>query len=203
MYRCPECDYGYVETLASDRRLHRTIHDKVMFGVKIGALSDTRTAWQHHQRAIVVINADSPLADRRVAQEVSLIAAGETDFSFVAYHANEQRDERNLHMFIGVENQRAKSYVAFELRPNVWSCTWEEYAARIFHRVPERAPMWSIGYMSVCRSSRRQGWIRRTLDAARIHLKIKGDDFGWHTPFSDDGLATARRICPHGINIAR
>ena len=40
-----------------------------------------------------------------------------------------------------------------------------------------------------------------TLDAAKTHLGITGDDFGWHTPFSEE--AAAQRICRVGINIAK
>jgi hypothetical protein len=62
--------------------------------------------------------------------------------------------------------------------------------------------MWSIGYAWVSRGDRRSGWLRDVLSAAKDHLGF-GDDFGWYTPFSGDGEAAARALCPSGIFIAK
>ena len=40
------------------------------------------------------------------------------------------------------------------------------------------------------------------LDSVVFHLGF-GNTFGWYTPFTGDGKAAARRLCPSGIFIAR
>jgi hypothetical protein len=136
-----------------------------------------------------------------LAQEVSLIAAGETNYSGVAYAADERPDERRIHLFLGVSDDRAQAYVCFEMRSRVWKCTWTEYASGEAHKLEDRN-MWSIGYAWVSRGNRRTGWLRDVLSAARHHLGF-GDSFGWYTPFSEDGEAAARALCPSGIFIAK
>jgi hypothetical protein len=82
----------------------------------------------------------------------------------------------------------------------VWRCTWDEYDARVSHEVHQ--PIWSIGFAWVSRAHRREGWIRQTVAAASERLGFAGL-FGWYTPFTEDGEATARALCPDGIFIAK
>lgn len=199
--RCAECGFGYVESLPSDRRRHRRVHDEVMKGPLRLRLRRCPVIWTGSARSVVVINSQSPLDQRRLAQEVSLIAAGDTDYSGVAYAANEEPDERQIHLFLGVRNDRAEAYVCLERRFHIWQCTWSEYSAGAAHRLEDHA-MWSIGYAWVSRSNRRTGWLRVILSAAREHLRFD-DDFGWYTPFTDSGEAVARALCPSGIFIAK
>jgi hypothetical protein len=147
-----------------------------------------------------VVNSESPLIHRQLAQRVSLVAAGDVQLSNVAYAAREAPDERNIHLFIGVESDRARAYVCLERRSHVWQCTWDEYEAGVFHQLDQ--PMWSIGFAWVTRAHRRKGWIRKTIAAAADHLGF-GGSFGWYTPFTEDGEATARALYPSGIFIAK
>ena len=150
---------------------------------------------------MVVINSQSPRIQRLVAQEVSLIAAGDTNYSGVAYAADEAPDERQIHLFLGVSDDRAQAYVCFERRAHLWQCTWSEYAVGVAHKLDDR-PMWSIGYAWVSKKNRRTGWLKDILAAARDHLGY-GDELGWYTPFTDNGEAAARALCPSGIFVAK
>jgi len=199
--KCPECGLGYVESSPTDRRLHRRVHDEVVNGPRRLRLRRCNVVWTRGSRGVVAINSQSPRTQRLLAQEVSLVAAGDTDYSGVAYAADERPDERQIHLFLGVSDDRAQAYVCFELRSHIWQCTWSEYAAGVSHRLDDR-PMWSIGYVWVSRGNRRVGWLRDILSAARDHLGF-GTDFGWYTPFTDTGVAAARALCPSGIFIAK
>lgn len=130
--RCPECGFGYVETLSSDRRRHRRVHDEVMNGPLRLRLRRCTVVWTGGSRLVIAINSQSPRDQRLLAQEVSLIAAGDTDYSGVAYAADERPDERQIHLFLGVSNDRAQAYVCFERRFHIWQCTWSEYSMGIF-----------------------------------------------------------------------
>jgi hypothetical protein len=199
--RCSECDMAYVELLASDRRLHRRVHDEVVNGLHRTALRNCKVVWRCDSRSVVVINSESPRVHRRLAQEVSLVAAGDVDFSGVAYCADERPDDRKIHLFLGVEDERAQAYACLEQRGHVWQCTWTEYDAGVTHPLDNRT-MWSIGYAWVSRGNRRTGWIRAITAAARSHLGC-GNDLGWYTPFTEAGEAVARKLCPSGIFIAK
>lgn len=199
--KCPECDFTYVESLPGDRQQHRRVHDEVVNGPRRLRLRQCNVVWTKGSRCVVVINSESPRAHRLLAQEVSLVVAGDTEFSFVSYAADEPPDERKIHLFLGVSDDRAEAYVCFERCSHIWQCTWPEYDARVFHRLEDR-PMWSIGYAWVSRKNRLTGWLKDVLSAARDHLGF-GNDFGWYTPFSDTGEAAARALCPSGIFIAK
>jgi hypothetical protein len=106
-----------------------------------------------------------------------------------------------MHLFIGVHEERAVGYLVLERRTRIWHCTWPDYDARRFHDLSDHPPMWSVGFVWVCRAKRSQGWIRIILSAAAEHLGFV--DYGWYTPFSKDGEALARTLCPGGIFIAK
>jgi len=199
--KCLECGLEYVELSPGDRRLHHRVHDEVVHGPRRLRLRRCNAIWTRGLRSVVVINSQSPRTQKLLAQEVSLVAAGDTYYSGVAYAADERPDERQIHLFLGVSDDRAQAYVCFELRFHIWRCTWSEYAAGVAHRLDDR-PMWSIGYAWVSRRNRRTGWLRDVLSAARGHLGF-GNEFGWHTPFTDTGEAAARALCPSDIFIAK
>jgi hypothetical protein len=150
---------------------------------------------------VVVVNSESPLIHRQLAQTISLNAADDTQLSNVAYAAREAPDERNIHLFIGVEADRARAYVCFERRAHVWRCTWDEYERGVFHKSSSE-PVWSVGFAWVARAHRRKGWLRIIISAAAARLDF-GDSFGWYEPFTKDGEAAARALCPAGIIIAK
>jgi len=199
--QCSECGYGYVESLASDRRLHRRVHDGIVNGLRRSGLRSCPVTWRGGSRSVVVINGQSRRVHRRIAQEVSLVAAGDVEFSGVAYSADEQPDDRQIHLFIGVEIDRAQAYVCFERHSQIWQCTWSEYDAETAHPL-DAQPMWSIGYAWVSRAYRRTGWMRAIVAAAANHLDFNSR-FAWQTPFTRDGEALARTMCPTGIFIAK
>lgn len=199
--KCPECDFEYVESLPSDCRRHRREHDEVVNGPRCSDLRRCNVVWTRGSRSVVAINSQSPRSQRLLADAVSLVAAGDTEYSDVAYAADERPDERQIHLFLGVSDDRAQAYVCFERRFHIWQCTWSEYAAGVKHRLDD-GPIWSIGYAWVSRKNRRTGWLRDVLSAARDHLGF-GDDVGWYDPFTATGEAAARALCPSGIFIAK
>lgn len=199
--KCVECSLEYVESSLRDRRLHHRLHDEVVNGLRRLRLRRCNAIWTYGTRSVVAINSRSPRTQRLLAQEVSLVAARDINYSFVTYSADERPDERQIHIFLGVSDDRAQAYVCFERRFRIWQCTWSEYAAGATHRLGDR-PMWSIGYAWVSRRNRRTGWLRDVLSAARDHLGF-GNEFGWYTPFTDAGEAAARALCPSGILIAK
>lgn len=201
--KCPDCGFSFVETLPRDRHQHRKYHDGVVFGLKRSAITQIKSVSSSGANSVRLVNAGSPRAHRRVAQELSLIMAGDVEFSFVAYHADEPDDDRHYQIFIGTEGDRAVSYLILERRHRVWRCTWEEYDSQKSTKLPAVNGVWSVGMAWVCRANRKKGWIRRSLDAAAQHLDFTWDRLGWYTPFSSDGEGLARHLCPRGILIAK
>lgn len=197
---CLKCGFSYVESLPSDRLIHRRVHDETVYGLRSSRFRKCSEAARSGGRSVIVINSESPFVHRQLAQRISLVAAADAPISNVAYAASEKPDERNIHLFIGVEEERARAYVCFERRFHVWQCTWAEYDAGLSHEINQE--LWSRGFAWVSRAHRRKGWIRRIIAAAAGHLGF-GNDFGWYTPFTDDGEAAARALCPSGIFIAK
>ncbi len=117
--KCPQCDLTYDDSSPSDRRLHRRVDDEVVNGPRRLGLRRCNLVWRRGLRGVVAINSQSPRIQRLLAQEVSLVAAGDTDYAGVAYSADEPPDERRTHLFLGVSDDRAQAYVCFELRRRV------------------------------------------------------------------------------------
>lgn len=200
---CTECGLHYVESSADDRRNHGVYHAESVGGLKRHALPTDHIIWCSGPKRILVVTPRSNRFQRRRAQDLSLIAARDVKFSFVAYHADDAPDARDLHIFIGAESDRLVAYLAFEKRAHVWRCTWPQWDAKKADELTDHAPMWSVGVVWVCRGKRRQGWVRILLAAATSHLGVLPDQFGWHTPFSENGEAAARSLCPQGFFIAK
>ena len=202
MKRCPDCGYGYVASSPSDRQRHRRIHADVVDGPRRAALARCRCIWNSQLRSVIVINTQSSRTERRLAQDVSLVAAGDVDdYMGLSYAADEDPGDRRTHLFLGAESGRARAYLCLEWRSRVWRCSWDEYQDRNRHPQPGLS-MWSVGYAWVARGHRRKGWIRTVLAVASGHLEF-GNEFGWHTPFTPEGEALARAVCPAGIYIAK
>jgi hypothetical protein len=125
-----------------------------MHGLRSLRFKSCQRAGRSGERSVIVINNDSPFIHRQLAQRVSLIGAGDSQLSNVTYAAREARDERNVHLFMGIEADRARAYVCFERRFRVWKCTWDKYDAGVFHEAHQ--PMWSIGFAWVSRAHRRK-----------------------------------------------
>ncbi len=195
---CPECKYTYAESDAGDQRNHLRIHDETMNGLPISQFRSCQQTGSFNKGSVLIVNQKSPLICRELAQSVSLLAG--IGFFNVAYAATEPPDERNIHLFIGIEGERARSFLSFERRTCVVQCTWDEYNSHIYHKIDE--PIWTIGFAWVGRAHRRKGWVRRTVRAASDHLGF-GDLFAWYRPFTPDGEATARGLCHSGIYIAK
>jgi hypothetical protein len=159
--------------------------------------------WQQAPRSIAVVTSVSPRPDRQIAEDLSLVAAGDTQVSFVSWHKDSPPEDRDPHIFIGVEGDRAVSYLMLERRFRAWSGTWEEYATTGCRSVPASQGFWSVSFVWVTRGNRRKGWARRSLQVAMRHLGISHDTLAWHTPFTDLGQALAQSLYPEGLLIAK
>jgi hypothetical protein len=199
--RCPECGLLYADTSQSDRRLHGRVHSEVVHGPRRPSVRDASRCLVANERFVVAINSSSPAQLRKIAQDVSIVAAGDVDWMGMTYAASEAPDERNVHLFLGTEGDRIRAYMCVERRYRVWRCTWESYADNAAVLQPERA-MWSVSYVWVCRGHRRKGWSRLLLQAAAHHLHF-GEDVGWYAPFTPPGEAFVRSVCPTSFYIAR
>ena len=201
---CPECGFGFEDRSASDRRVHRRYHDDLLLGPRGAALRNLPIAQPlTESQSIRVVSSSSPKTHRRVAQDVSLVAAGDVDYTGVAYAANEDPEDRDPHIFIGVDGKRAISYAMLERRYHVWTCTWQQYAAKECVPVATSTGVSSVSFAWVSRSNRRQSWMRRTLDAAVGYLRISLPDLAWYTPFTPKGELLVRRLCPDRLLIGK
>jgi hypothetical protein len=204
MPQCPDCGLGYVPSFPSDARYHRRYHDKRVNGPQYKPLATDHTVWHPGGDRVTVVTPLSPHVQRKRAERVSLLAAPDVPFSFISYCADELPDDRNLHLFLGFSQDRAISFAKIEKRRHVWFRTWEQFDSHDpIERLAGHAPIWSVGFLWVCRSRRRQGWARRLLLEAAGFLSVNIDELGWYTPFTEAGEALARRLCPAGLFVAK
>ena len=200
---CRECGLSYVSSSASDRREHRLYHAESVAGLKRRPLPTDHVIWYSGPKRILVVTPRSNRIQRRWAQDLSQIAVRGVEFSGIAYDADEPPDKRDLHIFIGTESDRLVAYLAFERRARVWRWTWPQLGVHEPEELIEHVPMWFVGFVWVCHGKRRQGWIRLLLAAATKHVGVLPDQYGWHYPFSKDGEAVARVLCPEGFFVTR
>jgi hypothetical protein len=198
--QCPDCGLGYSPSYANDVRYHRRYHDARINGARYKPLATDHTVWCVGGDRVTVVTPFSPYVQRKSAERVSLLAAPDVPFSFVSYCAAESPDERDLHLFLGFSQDRAISFAKIEKRSHVWCLTWEQFDSHApVERLAGHAPIWSVGFLWVCRSRRHQGYARRFLLEATRFLGVNINEIGWHTPFTESGEALARRLCPTSL----
>jgi hypothetical protein len=165
--RRSECCMADVDSSTSDRRLHRRAHDEAVNGLRRAAPRNCPVVWRSDSRPVVVITSDSPRAHRRLAQEVSLVAAGDVDFLRCCVLCRRAGRTTVRFNFLGVEGDRATAYACLERRSHFWQCTWTEHDAGVTHPLDSRT-MWSVGYAWVSRGNRRTGCAARWSFPPRI-----------------------------------
>jgi ribosomal protein S18 acetylase RimI-like enzyme len=196
---------GYVPEIPADRKFHGKYHDAVVKGLRAPPVLSDSVIWEEGIERITVVNFQSPLVQKKRAERIGSLAHRDTRYDFPPYSSGEALDERNVHVFLGFTANRAMGLFVVERRPHVWRCTWEEYKneTHTLQELRDHAPVWSVGLAWVHRDHRRRGWARRLAEQAAHFFAIDIQAFGWYTPFSEQGEAMVRRLCPAWFYIAK
>lgn len=203
MTKCPECGMGYVKGLPDNERQHRQYHDRVVYGLRAQLLKSDQTIWQASEQRITVVTARSPIAQRRRAQTIASLANLETRYNGGIYHAAEPPDEREIHLFLYHQCNRARGITVLERRPTIWRCRWCNGGPPSCEELRGHEPMWAVAFLWAHRRSRRQGIARRLIAQAMHHLRVSLDQLGWYTPFTDDGRVFVKALCPNEFYVAK
>jgi hypothetical protein len=194
---------SYVPEVPEDRKAHKNYHDMIINGLCAPLAKSDHIIWKENNRHISVVNHLSPTIQKKRAEKIGLLAHHDTAYDFAPYSSYESLDDRNVHLFLGYTNGRGIAFLLIEKRSTIWSCTWEEYQNHVVQELPEHPPMWSVGLVWVNRGHRRQGWaVQLALEATRF-LCITSEQIGWYTPFTDEGQALVKSLCPKYFYIAK
>lgn len=194
---------GYVPSVASDEKEHRTYHDRVVHGVLARPLKTDRLIWQESDRRISVVTADAPLAQRYRAEAAAFVANLETSYNGGIYHACEPRNDREKHLFLYHNRNRISGLAILEKRGTVWCCRWRESIGTECEILTDHDPMWSVVFVWVHGKYRKHGIARQLLAEGLKHMGLSLQDIGWYTPFTDSGTAFVKSMCLDKFYVAK
>lgn len=193
----------YVAGLPDNEKEHRRYHDCVVNGVPARPLKTDYLIWQEDDRRITLIRARSAIAQRKRAEKVARFANVEAHYSYGIYSANEPPEGRDYHNFLYHANKRIVGFIMLEKRQEIWRCRWRDDADYDCQRLDRHEAMWSIVFMWVLKSHRRQGMATRLLREALVYLSVPYTKVGYYTPFTDDGQEFVHRLNPAEFYVAK
>jgi GNAT superfamily N-acetyltransferase len=187
---------AYIQGLPEDEREHSRWHDHVVNGLPTRPLKSDRVLWEAQGKRITVVIARSPRPQRNRAEAIASLANLETNYNGGIYHAAQQPDDSDIHLFLYHERSRALGLAILEKRSTVWRCRWRNSGPPECEELKGHEPMWSVAFLWVHRNVRRTGVARRVLARAMHHLCVSCEHIGWYTPFTDDGRTFVKALCP-------
>lgn len=201
--RCRECGMRYAMEYPADQRAHRIHHDAVMNGVPRPPVKTEKVIWRWEHHRIILVTPLSPKTERVRARKVARLANREMHYDFGIYYEGEGLDSRDRHLFLyGVDN-RLVGLAILERRDHICRVTWEEYDRGNDEDLEPAPPVWSLGFVWVHLSCRRQGIARRLFEEGFSYLGLSREMVGVRTPFSEEGEKFARALFPTGFLLAK
>jgi len=193
---------NYIEK-SPDEKHHKFYHDQVVNGVYARPLKTDRSIWRESERRITVITANSPAPQRKRAEVVASVANRETHYNGGIYHACEESDDRNIHLFLFHMRNRIIGLVIMEKRQTVWRCRWQDNASPVCEELGGHDPMWSVIFVWVHTKHRRGGIARTVFNEAVKYLNLSLRDIGWYSPFTNNGHFFVKSIYPKEFYVAK
>jgi len=203
MVICPVCGMGYVEGLPEDEKAHRAYHDPIANGVSGAPVKSDKVIWNGLGDRITVVTGNSRLPQRIRAQKVGKVANAEMHHTGGIYCATEWPDDRDIHLFLYYVRNRIVGLAIFERRRHLWLGTWTNKVGYQTKELEECPGIWSLGILWVHKKHRRRGIARRLFEEGIAHLGVDRRSVGFYEPFSTDGEAFVRSLCPLEFLIAK
>lgn len=203
--KCPVCGLGYVPEYPPDAARHRREHEEFVKGVAIKPLKDDVVLLEDSALRITLVPPDASLNQRRRVERIARRANWETEYDFGIYSATEScNTELNIHALIGSRSGRAVALVLVERRGRVWTARWTaEGDVCDVTQVENTSRRWTIGFVWTLAQCRRQGVARKMIEQASAFTGVPVSELGWYTPFTDQGKALARRLCPSRFYVVK
>lgn len=194
---------GYVPGLNEDEAEHARYCDLIVNGPAIGMPEHEHVVWVKADDRILLVTDSSSEEQRKLAHDVSTCANREMHYDKSIYRHYDPPDERQVQIFLYVRTSRAVGMCIIERRAMVWSCTWNGNETPICVEQPEKAPMWSVGFIWSHSKHRHTGIAYILLKEAKRVLNLNHDDIGWYPPFSAEGKVFVRRQYPTHFFVAK
>jgi len=196
---------AYVQGDTEEEAQHAGYCDMMLNGPLVDIATDLSVIWRDGAHWISHVTDDSPKEQRKLAHDLSRVANREMQYDGGIYHYSDPPDARVIQIFVYVVDCRANGLLLLERRKTVFGCTWPmhegEMPSCIEH--PEIPWMWSVGIIWLHPSLRGRGIAQRFLGQSLVHMGKSLEEIGWYTPFSQQGEALVRRLCPLGFFVAK
>ena len=194
---------NYVPGIPENEIEHEAYCDLIVNGPSTQLIDDSHIVWQENEDKIILVTDSSPIGLKKVAGDLSTCANREMHYDGGIYRSCDPPDERQIHLFIYSRADRAIGLLIFELRTSVWRCVWDAANIPKCIESPGHSPMWSVGFIWVQRQNRKKGLSKKVLLLAQQIIGLKNGEFGWYTPFTRDGKAFVRKLCPIEFFVAK
>jgi GNAT superfamily N-acetyltransferase len=193
---------SYIEE-SPDEKHHKFYHDRVVNGVYARPLKTDRSIWRESERRITIITANSPTPQRKRAEVVVSVANLETHYNGGIYHAYEEPDDRNIHLFLFHMRNRIIGLLIIEKRQAVWRCRWQDNTSPVCEELSGHDPMWSVVFVWVHAKHRKHGIAHTTFEEAIKYLGLTQQRVGWYAPLTDNGRSLVKSIYPKEFYVAK
>lgn len=200
---CPKCGMNYVPGNPKDESKHEEYCDLIVSGPSTRSVEDAHIIWHKGDDQIILITDSSTGTLKQIAHDLSTCANKEMRHDGGIYHSCEPPDERQIHLFVYARACRGIGLLIFEQRSDVWRCLWGGDTKPVCEYTLGLSPMWSVGLIWIQEQFRGAGLARQLLGEAQRFLKLSSGEFGWYTPFTPDGEALVRRLCPTEFFVAK
>lgn len=194
---------GYVPGLPEDDASHDAYCDLISNGPTLTDIASAEWLSEIGEDRILVVTDDSPPAHKKLAHDLAICANREMRYDMGIYRVYDPPDERRIHLFLYARKARVVGLLVFERRTTIWRCTWRPNNNPECIERPDRAGMWSVGFVWVHERQRRTYVAANLFIAALKYLSLAEDDIGWYAPFSRDGEAFVRSKCPINFYVAK
>ncbi len=189
---------AYIKESNSDRKVHTKYHDTFENGYKSKRYKREQIIWEEGQHRISLINNRSNYNEIERASKVAIMGYDDSEFMSRPFDNNELfNPERTVIVFLLHEEDRIFGTLVIEKAKLVFKMSWEEYdLVKPTREIKDGRFYWSGRFIWVHKKYRGKGFGKLLIIKALEYMKLQPDQFAYSSPFTDSGVALARKISP-------
>jgi hypothetical protein len=183
-----------------DDPVQREHEEQIKHGLPYDLKDCENVIWRSNNDKILVVTNDSKKSHRIFSEKLSCLAGRDIASFGGMSPADEQADERKIHLFNYIRDNRGIGLLIFELRTKIYQCSGYPPSTDNCNEIKDHSPLWSVGTIWVNKQYR--GLQNETHIATELlaqsakYLKVNLTEIGWYKSFTCDGERFARRINP-------
>jgi GNAT superfamily N-acetyltransferase len=211
MALCTLCRLRYDANSPADAKRHQRVHEWTLSGLPYKPIQSDRVVLEEEKARVTVVTRESPLPQRHRAVRAFRLASREMGYTGSGYSVNEP-PETDSHAFLLYTRGRLVGLFILARRTRWVEGVWNQEEPNsisdlsgweLQSRPRQSEPVWSVDFLWVVPTLRRQGYGRVVLRAAAAFLATPEDQFAWLPPFTPVGKKFIRQVRPQTFRAAK